>query len=134
LFIQTILNEAKKGDSGTFSAYQELEFYNLDPYITALNNDDEVKRERCHSTKHISSSTNGIVKNPFHFEEQILQTISSQLTELHDNRVGFANVSKNSDRSEVISHVRHGPFLSILESDRSRLEPGQFLNDTLIEF
>jgi hypothetical protein len=50
----------------------ELEFYELDPYITALMKDDKIERERCLSTTRISTIKKVLVVYPFKIKVKIL--------------------------------------------------------------
>jgi len=80
---KTFLNKLEENNNLQSCDCQELEFYELDPYIAALVKDDELERKRCLSTK-TSMSRNVLVVYPFKIEEEILNTIPSELRALSD--------------------------------------------------
>ena len=85
--------------------------------------DDELERKRCLSTK-TSTSRKVLVVYPFKIEEGILNAIPAELRALSD--VIFSMKESGTSKRDH--------YLTITESDKSRLEPGQFLNDTLVNF
>jgi Ulp1 family protease len=136
-----------------------LEEYHLPCYNQALLKDNKAERakrrsgprSRGRNTTLTSSENKLLVVYPFKVEEEKLQEISSKLTELSGDRLGVAEtpvaesdtddpddanaeeneVDRNPDSSDTSSRTH---YLTIREDDRERLQPGQFLNDTLVDF
>ncbi len=121
--IKNFLNKMEESNYLKSCARQELEFYELNPYVTALVKDDERERKRRLSTK-TSTSNKVLVVYPFKIEEEILNAIPAELRALSD--VIFSMQESGTSKRDH--------YLTITESDKSRLEPGQFLNDTLVDF
>ena len=120
---KTFLNKLEENNYLRSCACQELEFYELDPYISALVKHNELERKRHLSTK-TSMSRKVLVIYPFKIEEEILNAIPAELRALSD--VIFSMQESGTSKRDH--------YLIITESDKSRLEPGQFLNDTLVDF
>eukprot|EP00804_Cyclotella_cryptica_P023147 CCRYP_000358-RA/>CCRYP_000358-RA protein AED:0.01 eAED:0.01 QI:1097/1/1/1/0.75/0.66/9/214/1028 len=156
---QSMLKQMKEHpDLRAFCMDACLEYYNLAAYTKALVNDDKVEREKRHSiprtrsrgtNKALSSENKLLVVYPFKVEEEILQSISSKLTELSGHRLGVAEATEsasetddldegNDDGNEQEGQARDTStrthYLTIREDDKERLQPGQFLNDTLVDF
>ena len=137
-----------------------IEFHDLDNYTKALVNDDKDEkamrrkaRTRRGKNKALSDSENKLlVVYPFEIEEEELKRISSELTELNGDRLGVDEVAteaydtdvteddnQEDEADESNNRVENAPstrshYLTIREDDKDRLEPGQFLNDTLVDF
>ena len=135
-------------------------FHDLDNYTKALVNDDKAEKAmrrkiqtRRGKNKPLSDSENKLlVVYPFEVEEEKLKAISSDLTELNGNRLGVDEVEAEEYDTDVTeddnqedgadesnNNVENAPstrshYLTIREDDKDRLEPGQFLNDTLVDF
>ena len=127
----------------------------------AYNNsvgDDKAEREKCYTApltrsralnKTLLSTSNQLFVYPFLVEEEILQSVSSQLTELRGDCLGVAGATQsaselcdfddgdedgNKEEDQVKDTSTRSRYLTIYETDRAKLQPGQFLNDTLVDF
>jgi Ulp1 family protease len=134
------------------------EYDDLEQYNEALIKDDKAERAKRYSAprtrargtnKTISSENKLLVVYPFKVEEEVLRSISSQLTELSGDRLGVSDAAEsaseiddidegNEDGNEEEGQPRDTStrthYLTIREDDKERLQPGQFLNDTLVDF
>ena len=154
----------KWADHPDLSAFYEnsgIQSSDLDNYIQALVEDDKAERAKRRAAPRTRSKgkTNGLSLSenkvlsvfPFKVEEEVLQNISKQFIELSGNRLGVEEVltdvavrnateddnqgydtDENNREINEVSARTH--FLTIREDDKERLEPGQFLNDTLVDF
>lgn len=143
-------------DLACFCVDARREYYDLEPYNEALVKDDKAERAKRYSAprtrsrgtnRTLSSENKLLVVYPFKVEEEILRSISSRLTELSGDRLGVSDESApeidDLDQGNEDGHVGDGQprdtstrthYLTIREDDRERLQPGQFLNDTLVDF
>lgn len=139
----------------------DIKFHDLDNYTKALVKDDNAEKAKRRSgprtrsrgkNKVLSDSENKLlIVYPFKAEEEHLQRVSSELKELGGDRLGVDEVIVDvamADASEEDTEVEEGEennrvesgsssrthYLSIRQDDKERLEPGQFLNDTLVDF
>lgn len=137
-----------------------INFFDLDNYTKALVEDDKAEKAKRRSgprtrskgkSKVLSDSENKLlVVYPFQTDEEQLQRISSELKELGGDRLGVDEVTDvemedalgeeaaveeggENNRAETgsSSWTHH---ISIREDDKERLEPGQFLNDAIVDF
>ena len=97
---------------------------------------------------HNSSKNKLLLVYPFKVDEEKLQEISSNLTELGGNRLGVAETfveaeesdneaedGNEADRNPALSNTSSRMhYVTIREDDMKRLSPGQFLNSALLTF
>ena len=95
-----------------------------------------------------SSKNKLLLVYPFKVDEEKLQEISSNLTELGGNCLGVAETfveaeesdneaedGNEADRDPALSNTSSRMhYVTIREDDMKRLSPGQFLNDALVDF
>ena len=119
--------------------------------ITAGAKSRKGKRSRRGDKKILSETLNTIlVVYPFEVDNEKLRAISSEFIELSGNPLGVAevvtepydtDVKEESDREDEANarNLVKNTFsprschLTITEADKYRLEPGQLLNDTLVD-
>ena len=139
-----------------------IDFGDIDNYTKALVEDDKAEKAKRHSAprtrsrgkeKVLSGSDNKLlVVYPFKVEEEELQSVSAGLKELGGDLLGVTEDADDviradasdgdsaedgadeTNRNESGNSSRTTHYLSIREDDKERLEPGQFLNDTLVDF
>jgi hypothetical protein len=156
---QKIIVSRDKLDS--YFSDEPIEFRFLGNYTKALVEDDEAEKAKRRSgprtrpkgkSKMLSDSENKLlVVYPFKVDEDQLQHISSELNELGGDQLGVDEVVTDAemlDAPEEDSEVEEGGennpaetgrssrthHISIREDDKERLEPGQFLNDAIVDF
>ena len=138
----------------------EIEFYELDKYTKVLVDDykKEIsermsisRRTRSGGSKMKKESENKLLLvYPFSVDEAILSNAASGLKELGGDMLGLESVEDNTSDlvtdviiqgqsdvedasdSKVKSSRTH--YVTIRAEDIERLCPGQFLNDTLVDF
>jgi hypothetical protein len=138
-----------------------INFLDLDNYTKALVEDDKAEKAKRRSgprtrskgkSKVLSDSENKLlVVYPFKADEEQLQHISSELKELGGDRLGVDEVVTDVEMVDALgedAEVEEGGgnnraetgsssrthHISIREDDKERLEPGQFLNDAIVDF
>lgn len=141
-------------DLKAFYDGSKIKLHDLDSYIGALVDDDIVEAAKRHNgprtrsggkNKTFSRSENKLlVVYPFDVENEKLYGISSHLKELGGDSLGIADsiISKfttDDDETDIKDECNENSvmgcgYLTIREDDKERLEPGQFLNDTLVDF
>jgi Ulp1 family protease len=135
----------------------EIEFYDLGRYAKALTDDHQKERTdrmsrrvtRSGGRKKKKDSENKLlVVYPFGVDETILSEASSGLKELGGDSLGIENVSAvdntsqpddvqmqdSSDAEDAKGKSSRMHYVTIRDEDIERLCPGQFLNDTLVDF
>ena len=68
---------------------------------------------------------------PFPVDEAFLTEAASGLTELGGDLLGVEGAQENGVAQFLDEETE---YITIRQSDRDRLRPGQFLNDTLVDF
>ena len=135
----------------------EIEFYDLGRYAKALTDDHQKERNARMSTrvtrsggrkKKKDSENKLLVVYPFGVDEEVLSEAASGLKELGGDSLGVEYVSavdntnqpddvqmqNSSDMEDVKSKSSRMHYVTIRDEDIERLCPGQFLNDTLVDF
>ena len=136
----------------------EIEFYDLERYAKALTDDHQKERKERMSTrvtrsggrkKKKDSENKLLVVYPFGVDEAVLSEAASGLKELGGDSLGVENVSavvdntnqpddvqmqNSSDMEDVKVKSSRMHYVTIRDEDIERLCPGQFLNDTLVDF
>ena len=135
----------------------EIEFYNLDKYTKALVDDSRKERnERMSisrrtrsggSKKKKDSENKLLVVYPFGVDEAFLSQAASGLKELGGDLLGIDDMDDTKPPADaamqgVQSDVENDGkgkstrthYVTIRDDDVERLCPGQFLNDTLVNF
>jgi len=131
----------------------EIEFYDLERYAKALTDDHQkertgrmLRRITCSggSKKKKDSENKLLVVYPFGVDEAVLSEAASGLKELGGDTLGVENVSTvddtNQPADEEMQDINNDGdnntsyLLTIKNEDVERLCPGQFLNDTLVDF
>jgi len=135
----------------------EIEFYDLERYAKALTDDHQKERKERMSTrvtrsggrkKKKDSENKLLVVYPFGVDEAVLSEAASGLKELGGDTLGVENVSavdntnqpddvqmqNSSDMEDVKVKSSRMHYVTIRDEDIERLCPGQFLNDTLVDF
>jgi len=136
----------------------EIEFYDLERYAKALTDDHQKERKerisiagrtRSGGRKKKKDSENKLlVVYPFGVDETVLSEAASGLKELGGDSLGVENVSaidninqpddvqmqNSSDVEDVKGKSSRMHYVTIRDEDIERLCPGQFLNDTLVDF
>jgi hypothetical protein len=97
--------------------------------ITITSDDDEEVTKKKKENKLL-------LVYPFDVGEAVLSGSASALTELGGDSLGLeaepaAQVDHPSDNQKRPSRTH---YVTICEDDKGRLQPGQFLNDTLVDF
>ena len=129
----------------------EIEFWDLERYAKALTDDREKERKEQKMSRS-NRSGNGNKKNsalvvyPFGVDETVLSEAASGLKELGGNSLGVENVSAIDNTKQLadvdMQDINNGDnsngetcdLLTIKDEDIERLCPGQFLNNTLVDF
>ena len=146
---------AKHPDLKAFYDGSQIKLHDLDSYIGALVEDDRVEaakrhraprtRSRCKSKTFSGSENKLLVVYPFDVEDEKLLSISSGFKELGGDSLGVdksvtSKSATDGGEADYKDDERYGNsvigsgYLTIREDDKERLEPGQFLNDTLVDF
>ena len=136
----------------------EIEFYDLERYAKALTDDHQKERKERLSTrvtrsggrkKKKDSENKLLVVYPFGVDEAVLSEAASGLKELGGNSFGVENDSavvddtnqladvqmqNSSDMEDAKGKSSRMHYVTIRDEDIERLCPGQFLNDTLVDF
>lgn len=130
----------------------EIVFDNLDYSTEVLVEDSTNERKRRMSeskkseNKKKDSNNKLLVMYPFVVDEAVLKKAASGLKELGGDLLGIECVGDSKPVSAsamqgVQSHVSSGEgkstrthYVLIRDEDVERLRPGQFLNDTLVDF
>ena len=135
----------------------EIEFWDLERYTKALTDDEQKERKERMSTrvtrsggrkKKRDSENKLLVVYPFGVDEEVLSEAASGLKELGGESLGVENVSvgdkinqpndvqmqNSSDMEDVKVKSSRMHYVTIRDEDIERLCPGQFLNDTLVDF
>ena len=137
----------------------EMEYWHLEKYMKALL--DESRNEREERISIASRTRSGGFKKrdnadnksrddadnklllvyPFDVGETILSEAASGLKELGGDLLGLdkaeLTVQAELDEGNYTAQVKKPPrthYVTIREDDKERLRPGQFLNDTLVDF
>ena len=134
------------------SGDSEIPFNDLAKYTQALQEDNRKEREkRLVSVRRTRSGGNKKKKDsdnelllvyPFDVDEAILSEAASELKELGGDSLGVESVhaemhdqsvggdgSYDKGKSSTRTH-----YVTIRQDDKERLCPGQFLNDSLVDF
>ena len=75
-----------------------------------------------------------LFEHPFELSEVTLNEICSDLTELNVTKYAIQVEDMADSNNEENETSRTGKSITIREDDKDRLEPGQLLNDTLVDF
>ena len=124
----------------------EIEYYDLERFAKAIFDDrqKEQKMSRSNRSGNGNKKNSALVVYPFGVDESVLSEAASGLKELGGNSLGVENISavnntnqpadvemQDTDNDED-NHI--SDLLTIKNDDIERLCPGQFLNDTLVDF
>ena len=71
---------------------------------------------------------------PFAVDEAILTEADSELTELGGDLLGVEGAQEGAYNGITQFLDEETKYITIRQGDRDRLHPGQFLNDTLVDF
>ena len=134
----------------------EIEFYDLGRYAKALTDDHQKERKERMSTvarsggrkKKKDSENKLLVVYPFGVEESVLTEAASGLKELGGESLGVVEAVVDGDTNQPVDVQMQGSsdmedvkgkssrmhYVTIRDEDIERLCPGQFLNDTLVDF
>jgi len=127
----------------------EIEFYDLERYAKALTDDHQkeragrmLRRITCSggSKKKKDSENKLLVVYPFGVDEAVLSEAASGLKELGGDSLGVEVVNNDTnqpagvDMQDINNDGDNTSDLTIKNEDIERLCPGQFLNDTLVDF
>ena len=124
----------------------EIEFYDLGRYAKVLTDDHqkEKKEQMSSRSKHSGNGNkenSALVVYPFGIDEAVLSEAASGLNELGGDSLGVEvvdNVTNQPADVEMRDIDNDGDNdtsdLTIKNEDIERLCPGQFLNDTLVDF
>ena len=124
----------------------EIEFYDLERCAKALL-DDQQKEQMISRSKHSgdrNKKNSVLVAYPFGVDEAVLSEAASGLKELGGDLLGVKNVTagdKTNQPADVEMHDMNNDgdnntsdLLVIKDEDMERLCPGQFINNTLVDF
>ena len=106
----------------------EIEFYDLERFAKALIDDKEREEQTV------------LVVYPFRVNEAVLSMEASGLKELGGDSLGVEVFDDDTNKEmQGINNVNNSngetsDLLTIRDEDIERLCPGQFLNDTLVDF
>eukprot|EP00985_Skeletonema_marinoi_P016788 scaffold9065_cov239-Skeletonema_marinoi.AAC.1 len=142
-----------------FSCKPEIEFYDLKEYTAALIKDTEkennnrrrsARLSRVNAKKKSNTSEKPLLVFPFNADEEEFCTAASNLNELRLARQEPASAAsgresvqpQDSDlddpqvdnENEKVKGSARTHYITIREDDIERLAPGEFLNDTLVDF
>lgn len=136
----------------------KIEFYNLKEYTAALIEDTvkennnrrrSTRLSRANAKKKSSTSEKPILVFPFTAEDDAFFTAASTLNEL---KLAREQTSVESERASIqpqdsdlnepqaenenerVKGSARTHYITIREDDMERLEPGEFLNDSLVDF
>ena len=129
-----------------------MEFYEYEKYMKALIEDTRKERaERMRIARKTRSGGNKkrddannklLLVYPFDVEEAVLSAAASGLKELggdllgldRSNAISVQGQLDEGDTAERIKKPTRTHYVTIRDDDKERLCPGQFLNDTLVDF
>jgi Ulp1 family protease len=74
-----------------------------------------------------------LIEYPFKFDVRKIQHITSCLKELGGDQLGVDEVATDIEIIDALGEAQKH-HISIHEDDKKRLEPGQWLNDAIVEF
>ncbi len=130
------------------TAESEFHFSDIEKYARALLEDD--KKEEEERMKYVRVTRSGgrretkkkkeenklLLVYPFEVDEAVLSGSAVDLTELGGKLFGLeagppakADIGSDNKKRPPRTH-----YVTICEDDKDRLRPGQFLNDTLVDF
>jgi len=134
----------------------EIEFWDLERYTKALTDDEQKERKERMSTrvtrsggrkKKRDSENKLLVVYPFGVDEEVLSEAASGLKELGGDSLGVeeavedktnqqadVEMQDSSEIEDVKGKSSRMHYVTIRDEDIERLCPGQFLNDTLVDF
>ena len=136
----------------------EIEFWDLERYTKALTDDQQKERRDRMSTstritrsggskKKKDSENKLLVVYPFGVDEAVLREAASGLKELGGDSLGVeeavddktnqpadVQMQDSSEIEDVKVKSSRMHYVTIRDEDIERLCPGQFLNDTLVDF
>ena len=129
----------------------EMEFFEVERYMTALLDDSRKEMtERMRIARKTRSGVNKkrddavnklLVVYPFDIEDALLSAAASGLKELGGDLLGLdrsvVGVRGQLGESNIADGTKKptkAHYVTIREDDKERLCPGQFLNDTLVDF
>ena len=129
----------------------EIEFFEVDRYMIALIEDSRKERtERMRIARRTRSGGNKkrddadnklLLVYPFDIEDSVLSAAASGLKELGGDLLGLdrsvVGVRGQLGESNIADGTKKPTrthYVTIREDDKERLCPGQFLNDTLVDF
>ena len=141
-----------------FDCHNELEFDQVEEYAAALTTDTKqennrrrsAKLSRAGAKKKGSTSEKPKLVFPFKADEEQFHAAASDLNELKEAR-DLASASserktimpQDSDlkeqpqaenETEIVKGSARTHYITIRDDDINRLEPGEFLNDSLVDF
>ncbi len=130
------------------TAASAFSYSEIGKYAIALLEDD--KKEDDEKMKYVRVTRSGgrqvakkkrkenklLLVYPFEVDEGLLSRCAADLTELGGNLIGLDDQplakTESVSKNKKMPSRRHN--VTICEDDRDRLRPGQFLNDTLVDF
>jgi hypothetical protein len=129
------------------SAESEFCYSDIEKYARALVEDDDkaieedmkyvrVTRSRAQQvSKKKRKESKLLLVYPFEVDEAVLSGSAADLTELGGKLFGLeARPPAKTDRISDNKKPPRTHYVTICEDDKDRLRPGQFLNDTLVDF
>lgn len=141
-----------------FDCNPEIEFYELEEYTAALIKDTEKennKRRRSTRLSRASTKKKGNTSEkpqlvfPFKADEEEFYAAASDLGELKQARESASAASERAtiqpqdsdlnepqaeNETEKVKGSARTHYITIREDDIERLDPGEFLNDALVDF
>jgi len=129
------------------TAESEFQYNDLEKYANALLEDSKkeeeerlqfvrVTRSRGRETKAKSAENNLLLVYPFDVDEAVLSGSAADFTELGGKLFGL-EAGPPAQADNVGDNKKRPPrthYITICEEDKDRLRPGQFLNDSLVDF
>ena len=155
---QAMIEQMKQNETlkTWFDCNPEIEFYQLKEYTAALIKDTEkennirrrsTRLSRASAKKKSNTSEKPKLVFPFKADEEEFHAAASDLNELKEARelASAANerapiLPQDSDlndpqsETEKVKGSARTHYITIREDDIERLEPGEFLNDALVDF
>jgi len=141
-----------------FCCDPKIEFYDLKEYTAALIEDTEkennnrrrsTRLSRANAKKKSITSEKPILVFPFKADDDEFSTAASKLNELklareqtsvESERASIQpqdsnlNESQGENENERVKGSARTHYITIRDDDMGRLEPGEFLNDSLVDF
>ena len=157
---QAMLEQMKQNETlkTWFGCDNELEFHQVKEYTVALDKDTEKENDRRRSTrlsragakKKGSTSEKPKLVFPFKADEEEFHAAATDLSELKEARdlasaaseretilpqdSDLNEQSQAENETEKVKGSARTHYITIRDDDIERLEPGEFLNDALVDF